>query len=38
VISAEFMVDCDVENQVAMAVEVDVLDHKVALDSVRFCF
>ena len=25
-ISAEFMVDCDVENQVAMAAEVDVLE------------
>ena len=29
-ISTEFMVDCDVENQVAMAAEVDVLEHQVA--------
>jgi len=27
-ISAEFMVDCDVENQVAVATEVDVLEHQ----------
>jgi len=29
-IAAEFVVDCDVENQVAAAAEVDVLDHQVA--------
>ena len=29
-ISTEFVVDCDVDDQVAVAAEVDVLDHQVA--------
>ena len=29
-ISAEFVVDCDVDDQVAAATEVDVLEHQVA--------
>jgi len=30
VIAAEFMVDCDVENQVAVTAEVDVLEHHIS--------
>jgi len=30
VIAAEFVVDCDVDNQVAVTAEVDVLEHKVS--------
>ena len=29
VIAAEFVVDCDVDNQVAVTAEVDVLEHQV---------